>query len=61
MDGLRVYPDARPSGGTAEEEVEPLGYYWDGWEQPNFHERKKESYYILQDAFERHDLVKTSQ
>lgn len=59
--GLRIYPNARPSGSAAKEEVESLGYYWDGWEQPNFHERKKESYYILQDAFERHDLVKTSQ
>lgn len=60
VDGLRIYPDVRPSGSTVEEEVESFGYFWDGWEQPNFHERKKESYYILQDAFERHDRVKPS-
>ncbi len=59
-DELRIYPSVRSSGNTAEKIVEPLDYSWDGWEQPNFHERKKKSYYILQDAFERHDLVKTS-
>lgn len=30
-------------------------YQWDTWEQPTYHERLKQSYYIVQELFERSD------
>jgi len=31
----------------------PLAYKWSNWEEPNSHERKKQSYYLLKDFFEK--------
>lgn len=58
VDGVRIYPDTRPAGATAEETIEPFGYTWDGWEEPTYHERKKQSYNILREAFEGHERVR---
>ena len=58
-DGLRVYPTVRNPGQTSPEEVEPLDYSWNGWEQPTYHERKKQSYEFLKGEFEGHDRVAT--
>jgi hypothetical protein len=58
-DGLRVYPSVRNPGQTSPEEVEPLDYSWNGWEQPTYHERKKKSYEFLKGEFEGHDRVVT--
>jgi hypothetical protein len=59
VEGLRVYPTVRNPGQTSPEEVEPLDYSWNGWDQPTYHERKKQSYYFLKREFERHDQVAT--
>jgi hypothetical protein len=56
VEGVRVYPAVRLAGGTDQEEVEPLHYRWDGWNEPTFHERKKKSYAILREAFENKEL-----
>jgi hypothetical protein len=48
-DELRVYPAIRSEGQLVE--VEPLSYYWQSWNEPNYHERKKQSYSILREAF----------
>jgi hypothetical protein len=56
-DGLRVYPSVRNPGQTSPEEVEPLDYSWKGWEQPTYHERKKQSYSFLKKEFEGHEQV----
>jgi len=58
-DGLRVYPTVRNPGQTSPEEVEPLDYSWNGWEQPTYHERKKQSYEFLKGEFEGHDRLAT--
>lgn len=50
-DGVRVYPASKP-GESAAAEVEPLRYSWSGWSEPDFHERKKQSYYVLREAYE---------
>jgi hypothetical protein len=47
VDGLRVYPSAGDEAGR----IEPLGYIWDGWEDPNFYERKKKGFDILKEAY----------
>lgn len=56
--GLQVYSAIRSAGDQSETKVEPLDYTWDGWDQPTYHEHKKQSYYILQKAFEQHEQVK---
>lgn len=55
-DGVRIYPSLRPSEGAPDKSVEPLGYEWEGWDQPTFHERKKESFSILKQAFKNKQL-----
>ena len=51
-EGLRVYPALRPAKGSRPtEEVETTEYTWEGWDQPTFYERKKESFYILSESF----------
>ena len=45
--GLRIYPATEPG-----KKISPLRYTWSPWNQPPYHERKKQSYYILQKAFE---------
>ena len=55
-DGLRVYPALHPSASAPQTSVAPLEYTWAGWEQPTFHERKKESFGILREAFKDKDL-----
>ncbi|MDD4801643.1 MAG: family 2 glycosyl transferase [Syntrophomonas sp.] len=32
----------------------PLAYKWNSWNEPNYHERKKQSYYLLQSYFNNH-------
>lgn len=55
VDGIRIYPAARTPG-DGEEEIEPLGYTWDGWNDPNFHERKKKGFDTLRKAYEDKEL-----
>ncbi|CAN5812707.1 hypothetical protein BH23ACT11_BH23ACT11_01650 [soil metagenome] len=50
-EGLRIYPSADSSKSESAQEVVPLRYTWDGWDDPDFHERKKESFEILQKAY----------
>jgi hypothetical protein len=38
-------------GEDAPAEIEPLRYSWDGWNSPTYHERKKQSYAIMREAF----------
>jgi hypothetical protein len=57
---LRIYPAVRAEGETGPATAEPLTYSWKGWDQPTYHERKKESYAILKEAFEGYDEVATS-
>ncbi len=59
VDGLRIYPTVRKADQTSPEKVKPLDYSWDGWDQPTYHERKKQSYYFLKGEFEQHDRVAT--
>ncbi len=54
---LRVYPALQPAR-SERVSVEPLTYTWEGWNQPTYHERKKESYMILRKVFKSYDQVK---
>ncbi len=56
-DEVRVYPAVRPEGGAPQREVPPLSYSWEGWEQPTYHERKKESFEPLGEAFGTYERV----
>lgn len=47
---LRIYLATNATEGEPRE-VTPLRYTWDGWEDPNYHERKKESFEILKKAY----------
>ena len=49
--GLRIYPTLRPAGSSEEEDVQRLDYFWSGWDDPAFYERKKESFPILREAY----------
>ncbi len=49
---LRIYPVLRDLDQRSKEEVDPLGYSWRGWDQPTYHERKKESYGAMREAFD---------
>lgn len=51
---LRVHPLLRGDGG--ETSVEPLAYSWEGWDEPVYHEREKESYGIMREAFANKEL-----
>ncbi len=51
VDGVRVYPAIRNSN-SGDQKIEPLGYTWNGWNDPNFHERKKKGFDILRKAYE---------
>lgn len=55
VDGIRIYPAARTPG-DGEEEISPLSYTWDGWNDPNFHERKKKGFDTLRKAYEDKEL-----
>ena len=44
-DSIRIYPSS--SAGR----VSPLVYSWEPWNEPEFHERKKESYSTMKEAF----------
>jgi hypothetical protein len=59
-ENLRVYPVVRPRGGARAVNTDPLTYTWEGWEQPTYHERKKQSYAILREAFKTYEQVKTT-
>ena len=54
---LRAYPLLRPTGEERRTEVKPLAYSREGWDQPTSHERKKESYGIMREAFSNKSLV----
>ena len=56
VENLRVYPDVRASGDTGEQEIKPLSYVWNGWDETTYHERKKKGYGILREAFTRKEL-----
>ena len=53
-EGVRVYPALRSVdtvNGSGEQEVEPLDYGWEAWDTPQYHERRKDSYPLLREAF----------
>lgn len=55
--GLRIYPSlraARTPGG----EVQRLDYFWSGWDQPAFHERRKKSFAPLRDLYAGRERVR---
>ncbi|MCI3926920.1 stalk domain-containing protein [Paenibacillus sp. TRM 82003] len=45
-----LYRDGKPTASTA---AAAIRYTWDGWNAPTYHERKKQSFYIMQQAFGR--------
>ncbi len=53
---LRIYPSTSSSGESTQE-VAPLRYTWEGWEDPNYHERKKGSFEILKKAFKENEQL----
>ena len=55
--GLRIYPSLRPDGASGEE-VRRLDYFWRGWDDPTFHERRKESFGMLREAYAGHEGTK---
>jgi hypothetical protein len=57
VDGVRVYPNVRDPDQASQEEINPLGYSWEGWDQPTYHERKKKSYGAMREAFDTYDKV----
>lgn len=57
VDGLRVYPTVRNASQTSMQKVDPLGYAWEGWDEPTYHERKKKSYEAMREAFGAYDQV----
>ena len=59
VDDLRVYPTVREPGETSTEEVNPLGYGWEGWDVPTYHERKKKSYEAMREALDTYNRVAT--
>jgi hypothetical protein len=44
---VRIYPSLNGDAG----EVIPTEYTWKGWDDPNYHERKKKSYPIVKETF----------
>ena len=57
--GVRVEPVLYANGSSASSTtVKPLMYAWDKWDLPTYHERKKASYYIVQDAFKMYSQPK---
>lgn len=56
---LRIYPTLRDPDQSVQEEIDPLGYSWRGWDQPTYHERKKRSYAAMREAFDTYDRVAT--
>ena len=53
--GVRIYPALR-SVGDEDEEINPLYYMWNGWDEPRFHERQKESFDTMREAYENKEL-----
>ena len=49
-DELRVYP-AISSSENGTQEIVPLRYTWDGWDDPSYRERKKKSFDILKQQY----------
>ncbi|MDQ3854958.1 MAG: hypothetical protein M3281_01015 [Chloroflexota bacterium] len=60
VDGIRVYPAVRWPAEASPQEVEPLKYTWQRWDLPAYHEREKQSYAILRDAFARYRALPPS-
>lgn len=51
LDGLHLGVSLSREGVGSGYEV-PMDFYtWDNWEEPSYHERLKQSYYVLKDAF----------
>lgn len=48
---LRIYPATDPSETEAPQAITPLRYTWSGWNEPAYHERRKESFEILKKAY----------
>ena len=42
----------RNAGSRDQETLAHLDYIWNGWDEPNFHERKKKGFDILRNAYE---------
>lgn len=55
VDGIRIYPAIR-TGNSGDQQIEPLGYTWSGWNDPNFYERKKKGFDTLRKAYEDKEL-----
>ncbi|MGD8192836.1 hypothetical protein ACQCN2_22990 [Brevibacillus ginsengisoli] len=49
-DGIRVEPFVQ-LGSAVSASPEPVLYTWENWNQPTYHERKKQSYDILRDLY----------
>jgi hypothetical protein len=50
--GVDIYPViSDPADPNLLRVQTPLAYRWNNWNEPNYHERKKQSYYLLQSYF----------
>ena len=49
--GVNVEAGIQAGGSGVVKMTAPLFYQWNKWEVPNYHERKKESFYVLKDYF----------
>lgn len=49
-EGVRIEPFVQSDSGT-ERSTEPVFYQWENWNEPSYHERKKQSYDILQKVY----------
>ncbi|PZE19601.1 hypothetical protein [Paenibacillus xerothermodurans] len=56
-DGIRIEPHLQASSTSgaasapASAAVEPLNYEWDHWDEVDYHERLKQSYHVIKEAF----------
>ncbi|KEO81646.1 hypothetical protein [Tumebacillus flagellatus] len=56
--GVTVEPLLRANGDTAPVTVDSTAYTWAKWDVPTYHEQKKASYYVLQNAFKQYKQPK---
>ncbi|WP_289136059.1 hypothetical protein [uncultured Brevibacillus sp.] len=50
-DGIKIEPILQQMGSTVSSSIEPTFYQWEKWNQPVYHERKKQSFDILRDVY----------
>ncbi|QRG68999.1 hypothetical protein [Brevibacillus choshinensis] len=50
-DGIKIEPFVQPVGSTVSPAIEPAFYQWEKWNEPTYHERKKQSFDILRDVY----------